>query len=382
LESGSKEVRVVAIECLGAAPEDLSYLVEQVAAKAHEVRQAAYNALASMDEEGAVNVLLKAMAGPDRRLASDGLCRSSNDTVLSAILETAEAELADLRKNKDKKSIGENTQRLILLLNCLGGRQDTKSEALLLKVFAQRDDLAKIKGDVCSGSDLNSAIVQLMVLGTKKLGAALVDAQATLPPEDLAACFHAAQRTLAPDKVFDIFSPWLAGQSDGKKKKGDPTPGNRDAILNALGQGRHHYYYAKLSQSEEMPSLDPRWLDIAVEIEHLELVHHLIRPGHTAADAFLKKTFAAALKKAKQSSDCHQAVSAMVQAQHPDATDALIAVLEKFGKKVDYYGYWFGHQIVDLPKSAVPRLEALMPSLSERNADNLMGYIQQLREKP
>src|SRR4051794_17529236 len=42
LEDGSKEVRVAAVECLGGSPEDLSYLVEQVSAKAKEVRAAAY----------------------------------------------------------------------------------------------------------------------------------------------------------------------------------------------------------------------------------------------------------------------------------------------------------------------------------------------------
>ena len=45
LDDGSKEVKVVAIECLGAEPDDLSYLIEQAAAKAQEVRQAAYRAL-------------------------------------------------------------------------------------------------------------------------------------------------------------------------------------------------------------------------------------------------------------------------------------------------------------------------------------------------
>ena len=111
-------------------------------------------------------------------------------------------------------------------------------------------------------------------------------------------------------------------------------------------------------------------------------MRQLIGPGHLAANAFLQKTFSEILKTAKQPHDCHEVVAAMIHAGHPEATDAYIAVLEEFGKKTDYFGYWFGSLIVDLPKSALPRLEALIPSLNDKVADSLLGYMQQLREKP
>ena len=41
LDEGSKEVRIAAIGCLGDSPDDLPFLLEQVKAKAKEVRTAA-----------------------------------------------------------------------------------------------------------------------------------------------------------------------------------------------------------------------------------------------------------------------------------------------------------------------------------------------------
>jgi hypothetical protein len=70
----------------------------------------------------------------------------------------------------------------------------------------------------------------------------------------------------------------------------------------------------------------------------------------------------------------------MVYGAHPEATDAFIAAFEK-QKKNDYYAYWFAHLIPDLPKSALPRLEALVPTLGDRAADSVLDYIQQLRDK-
>ncbi len=182
LDSGSKEVKIVAIACLGAEPDDLSYLLEQASAKAQEVRQAAYWALAKINDDAAVAVLQKALGGKDLDLAASALGASRSNKLLRYLIAAAEGELAALRKLKDKKEIGPKFSRIISLINCLAGREDQESEAFLLKLFAQRDELAKIKGGVStvgSASDLNSAVVQLLAKGTKTLRTTLAEAQAS-----------------------------------------------------------------------------------------------------------------------------------------------------------------------------------------------------------
>jgi hypothetical protein len=386
LDSGSKEMKVVAVECLGAAPDDLSYLLEQAAAKAADVRQAAYRALATIDDDAAVAALQKALGGKDLGLAAAALPHSRNAKLLKHVIAEAGAEIAALPTTKDKQERGERAHRALLLIESLAGRDDRESEAFLLKLFAQRDELAKIKGIInpYTPPDFNSAVVHVMERGSKKLRTALVDAHASLPAPDLWTCFQTARRLLPADKLYALFSPYLTAKVDEQKKQPDQAWAKREAILDGLGVHKpafNNLKYRPTNPTEEPPPLDPRWLDLAVRLKDLPLVTRLIRPGHSAANAFLAETFRATFAKAKQLLDCQDVVLAMIQAQHPEAPEAYLAVLEKFGKKTDYYGY-FVTLIADLPKSAIPRLEALVPNLSEKMSDTLLEYIQKLRDKP
>jgi hypothetical protein len=379
LDSGSKEVRVVAIECLGAAADDLSYLIEQASAKAQEVRQAAYVALAAVDHADAVAVLQKAAGGKDLELAVEALQKCGSAKLLDYLLAEADQELSVLPRTKDKKEVSKKVARIQSLVQCLDGRQDTKSEAFILELFGQGAALEKVKGDTVSGSDINATAVRLMADGTKNLQTQLAESHAQVNAEAIGLCFQAARRAFTAQKVFELFSPYLTADSGGKKKR-DPNTAKSEALCGALG-GRYVYgsYYVDPEVDQE-PPLDPRWLDAAVGMKNLSLVRCLIRRGHAGANAFLSETFAAVLKKAKSLNDCHEVVAAMVHAQHPEATDAFIAAFEK-QKKHDYYSYWYYPLVLELPKSAVPKLEAMIPNLSDKTADTLLGYIQQLRDK-
>jgi hypothetical protein len=380
LDSGSKEVKIVAIACLGADRDDLSYLLEQAKAKAQEVRRAAYEALAASDDGAALAVLRQAMTGKELDLASDALAKSRNPKLLAALIEAAESELAALRKSKVKKEISAKIDRLMTLINCLSGREDKETTAFLAKVFAQRDELVKIKGDAASGSDLNTTVARIMADGSTALRTMLVEAHASLSVDDLSWSFQAARYALPPEKVYAIFSPYLTAREEKKKKPGGAAGAKQGAILGVVCQNAYYYHHGWYD-AEKAPPLDPRWLDLAVEMKNLDLVSHLIRPGHAAAHAFLTENFRGMLKKVKHVHEYYQVVTCMIRGEHPEATDAVIALVEKFGKKANYLGYWFGSLIVDLPKSALPRLEALLPTLDEKVADSLLGYIQQLREK-
>jgi hypothetical protein len=379
LDSGSKEMKVVAVECLGAEKEDLAILIEQAGARAQEVRQAAYLALASVNDDAAVAVLEKAMTGKELEIAAHSLQRSRNAKLLGYIIAGADQEIAGLAAMKDKKEIGQKIGRIRMLLWCLQGRDDKDSEAFLLKLFGMRDDLAKIKGTDASGVDLNQQIVQLMTNASENARRTLAEAHEKLTAEELGNAFHAARTSLPADKVFAMFSPYITAKVDEKKKKSDAVA-KRDRVCEAIGAHRYHYY--QRWQDASLPALDPRWLDIAVETANLGMIYQLARPGNAAANAFLKTTFDALFKKAKSLDECHQVVAAMVHSAHPEATDAFLACMEKFAsKKTPYYGFWFAHLIADLPRSAIPRVEAIVASLPENIADSVIGYLQQLRDK-
>lgn len=379
LESGSKEVKLAAISCLGSRVEDLRYLLEQTASKSREVRQAAYQALAALDAGDAVAALEKVLAGKDLDLAAGALKASRSERLVRAAIAAAEVEMAALPKTKDKKEAGARLGRLASLARGLGGRADSASQTFVIKLFSQREALAKVKGEPLSGADLNSAVVALMEQGPPELKRALAAAHASLPPEELSAAFWAARDVLPPEEVFEAFSPYLTAKVDEKRKQRDPAWARREALREEL------VIYGPLSgqpmEAKKTPPLDPRWLDLAVDLGWLDVVQSLGRPEHAATERFLSDTLKATLKASKSLNDCYNVVEAMAHVGHPDATDAFVTALNKHGGKTDPHTYWFARIIPMLPASAVPRIEALLSKLPDRVAEEFARYLHQLREK-
>ena len=61
LDEGSKEVKIVAIECLGDSDDDLSFLLEQASARAKDVRAAAFLSLSRLKSAEAKALLMKTL---------------------------------------------------------------------------------------------------------------------------------------------------------------------------------------------------------------------------------------------------------------------------------------------------------------------------------
>jgi hypothetical protein len=375
LEEGSKEVKVVAIECLGGDDANLSFLIEQAGAKAQDVRQAAYTALACSNDASAVAVLLKAISGKDLELAVPALADCHNTKVVGHLLKEAESGVAEAMALKDKKAVNPLLLRIRLLLRCLQGRTDAAVDGFLLTLFEQRPRLEKIKGSSISGSDINEDVVELMANASKKLKTQLAEAHASLTDLELSHAFSAAREVLSTEKVFAEFSPYVTAKSPAKKKT---TAARREAICEQLSED----HFVMRGNREDLGPLDPRWLDVAVDLENVGMVRALFRPDHARAAAFLKQSFEEALRKARSLHECDETLGALVVTGHPDATDAVSRCLVKFGSKKDFYfDWWFTQRIAELPKSAIPVLEPLVPMLTARLADAVVSGLQQLRSR-
>jgi hypothetical protein len=377
LDAGSKEVKVAAIACLGGADDDLSYLIEQASAKAQDVRAAAYEALATIDDPAAVAVLGKAINGKDWTLAAHAINRNKAGSLTNMLVTALASGVAALAKLKDKKQAGQEVRRLAALIGALPTVEHKTADALTLDLFNRRAELAKIKGDTfSSGADLVEAVIRRMAGGPKPLQVALAHAHAELDAGSLGEAFKAARQALPSAEVYDLFGPYLTAGGAGKKS---PAEAKCVAIIDALGIHDIYWYQYR---NDNRPPLDPRWLDLAIRIKRVDLVHAIGQPGHRATEAFLQAEFDRLCKTAKSHDVLHGVVTAMVYLRHPKAADALLASYGKSIGKANSFSYWYYQLIPELPKTAIPQLEAIIPKLKDRQLDHWVNAVQELRDKP
>ena len=388
LNEGSKEMRVVAVECLGTSDDDLVYLLEQTRSKAKEVGAAALGALLRAGAKSAdvITALKKAIAGADLQLIASRVKQCSLPEIRNYALEQAEQQLAEVLMLKDKTLQGPAVNRLQQLVSTLDERSDPKAEAFLLRCFEHADALAMIKSEP-SGADLNELVAHLLSQGTATMQSRLVAVHKTLSGRRLLSALFAARATMTPAEFYEQFSPLLKGLVDKRTKKNSAEHDCSQALLAVLNSDSNvlPYFrrpwmdgraYVQQPRARSLPELDPRWLDAAVNAGSVALVCLLARPGHSAANRLLSEQLARA-------KDPHELLRAMVRIQHPEAIDALIAALkdQAKGKYHHYLGYWYGPMIADLPRSALARIEELLPTLPDKMVDQLMEHVVALKDK-
>jgi hypothetical protein len=278
--------------------------------------------------------------------------------------------------------------RLEQLVLCLEERADAAAEAFVLRCFGHAAAFAAIKSDP-SGSDLNELVAHVLSRDTPKMQQQLVAAHKTLTGGMLPPAIVAARATMTSQEFFQEFSPWLKGLAAKRSKKTAADHERVTFLLAALGSSEDDRYLyrhwmgviraAPSRAAAPLTELDPRWLDAAVEAQCVELVCQLARPNHAATNQFLSAQLAAA----KKPHDGLAVLQTMVRIGHPDAADALIAALKKQAKETTHYylSYWYGPMIAHLPRSALPKLEELLPTLPEKMVDQLMESVLALKNR-
>ncbi len=98
-----------------------------------------------------------------------------------------------------------------------------------------------------------------------------------------------------PAEVFKLFSPYLTAKVNEKKKLADPAFAKREALVDLLMQTREPWgsksFGPDFGELDFEVNLDPQWLDLAVSLSRIDLVHALATPGHAAANVLLAKLF-------------------------------------------------------------------------------------------
>jgi HEAT repeat protein len=383
LEDGSKEMKVVAMECLGDSPEDLSFLLEQAGAKAKEVRTAALKSLAKLNEPEAVEALKKAAKGNDLDITVEPLRAQRNPQLLKFLIDECQQTLESVLKMKDKKAAEKNVHRLQALVQCLDGRDDPETEKQVLSLFGRRAEIAKLPW----GENVNETVLNALANGSPKMRNTLIEMHAALPPEHLSLALHAAVESRTPAQVFELFSPYLTAKVDEKKKSRDPAWVKRGAIIDHVG----NRYTRSIDLDDDVEfneenraeaEWDPRWLDVAVKHDLQDLVFRMARPGHAGCNALLKKCYEEELARKKGGHNLSEVVGTMIRVEHPEATACAIGTLKVMNKALDTWGVrWFARNLPDLPAESIAEFDALIPTLDERIVDCMLAYVEALRTK-
>jgi hypothetical protein len=393
LDLGSKEVKIAAIECLGDSPGDLSYLLEQARSRTKDVRAAALLALGRSSEPDAVAAVMAALRGKDFLLAVRPIQDSKNAELSRLALLEAQQQFTRLIGGKEKaaKAPSQLVERMMALLDCLRWSTDEAAGDWLVLAFEARKRLAAIKGHHPSGQDVELKLAEIMSTGPTKAGRLLADSHASLPVDALGHAFIAGVRSYSPQRVYDMFSRFLMGRAGERKRKNDPSLAREEAVANAILHGEIEP--ANHDQSDEQRQsaldLDPRWLDLAVECEHLELAMHLAKPEHLPLIAFLEREFRRhfdaggdVLDNLIRTHDLGQILATMVRIGHPSAVALVEAMFRKCAKDHMYHTPYFLSYIVGrLPKEAHAVLEPLVPLLPSKAASVLIDGLDELKMK-
>lgn len=385
LEEGSKDMRVAAISCLGASPQDLTFLMEQAKARSKDIRSAALKGLGRNRSSEALATLQECIEGKDLVLAVPALQTSDSPVILASLIHAVrhQSEAILEGKEKDKKKLAPKVSRLILLLKCLLGRTDDGTRDVCTALFSARSQWLAVKSEP-GGEDVIDMLAQVLENGSTEMRQLLVDAHAELPPELLSRAFSAALEIGDPEQTFDRFSPYLTKPSANKsRRKGRSEYAQAIAeVFHGMHRGRFGEGDFHTQHQQKLAGLSPRWLDLVVEIGDQDLTMLLARPGHPLIEQALYNIFHNSLASGKSIYDMMHIVELMLRLQHPEAEDAVMASIQKFTKSTYYHFGWFGRLIPKLSKeTAVPKLEALLPTLPEKVSAQLIDYVVELKNQ-
>lgn len=356
LDSASKEVKVAAIECLGDSPDDLSYLMEQSRARNKEVRAAALLALSRLDSPEINSLLVKALQGKDIALLVRAAEVNRNVVLVEHGRTLASEQLPMLVKQKDKSKQKEEVNRFMLLLRIASAIKSLKTESFLISVLQQTDIFGQIGSDP-GGEDIAMLAVELLAEGSDAAVNFLIQNHYNLPADSFGTIFNAARRVLDPSSLFDTFSSFLKPLA---KKSAAGTTRFRRLHECLIGNRRYFAVLGELPETNsDLPDFDPRWVELAIELDLQGIVYANPIIGHRPTHDYLTKQWNQATSK-KTAYDAPAIALTMLQCQHPDAESLIVARIAEMAKrKSDYETNQWCHLASSLPASSLPQLESI-----------------------
>ncbi|QDS99212.1 hypothetical protein [Adhaeretor mobilis] len=387
-DSGSKEMKIAALCCLGDSKKDLPHLLDQIKAKAKDVRRVVLDRLSLFKGKEVDNVFEQAICSGDVDLVVKPIRETRNTRILAIAQQQTKTCFDDLLKAKEKKKRESLVNRLDVLISCFYGRNEKSTSDMLLGLFNGREKLTAIIG----GDTLLESLCSVMVsTGDKKLLLVVADIHSTLDDEATNAFLSSVVAVLVtrtPKQAFDE----LRGYYDGTKGSRRSKKGQREIVASLLGSDSRDHTYGYFLEchggdvNKEMLSKakwDPRWIDLAIETEDVEVVCRLANAKHKTAGDFLVSWVQSRGHKLDGWESTH-ALEKLIEMKHKQAPELLLAtIIAASKKKNNHYGisYWLFPLISKLPKSATKKVESALEGLSESYIDQITPHLVTLKQK-
>ncbi len=376
LSTGSAEVKIAAIQCLGDSSEDLSYLIEQSKAKAKDLRGAAYHALCKLPNAEALEVLVKAIDGKDSELVARSIGKQKPANLVAKSLERLKLQIPLLGSIKDKNKQGDAVSKVLDLLAIVEHEVSPEVEKFMKETFESASSIHKIKSTP-SGADIIEQIVLVLMRASDASTRYLIDRRDDLPVGLFRELFEESLEKLKPKELFKIFSPYVYPK--GAKKNSNEMQ-RHEAITEELRSSQGRYWMWTTDTSKKHP-IDIGWLDLAIENDDIFTVTDLAETKHAKSAKYLNEKRAD--KRLKDHEGDLELTSALIRIGQPDAAVLVIDKLKSMiGKKgySNHYGWINLASRLDI--EMVPRLEELFsdPKLPKQWGDQLLDAINTIRE--
>lgn len=312
LSSGSPDVKIAAIKCLGDSPDDLSYLIDQSKAKAKDVRQAAYHSLCKTSHADALQVLTNAMDGKDLGILANAVRHCKPTKLIEIALDRAQKLFVEISAIKDKKKQGEAVARLLDLLTIIRNEISPAAAAFLQQCIEATTSLEKIKSTP-SGLDVVESAVEALAEGGGPAGIKfIIEQRDKVHDGSFATVFDAAFESLSPKDFYKTFSPYM----NRSAKKNSPEYHKFEMVRAGL-MDDFGFHYRWMSNEPKKP-VDIAWLNDAIAADDLELVLSLAQSKHAGTIKYIDSKLANPKALAKVDWDI---ASAMLTIGHPKATE-------------------------------------------------------------
>ncbi|MCB1099944.1 MAG: HEAT repeat domain-containing protein [Verrucomicrobiae bacterium] len=394
-ESGSKEVKVAAIACLGNSDDDLPILKEQASAKNKEVRAAAYEALATTGSAEGAELIKTALVGNDIDQAICAVRRNPSASLRTFLIDESCARFDALIAGEvGKKDADAELNRLHKFVQCISGSTDPKAVKLLRKIVEQKDEfetslkqagISRLKTEGLFAGVIY-ALLHSGDTASRKLLADLALAPDCTDFEGLNACIAAIFLTCKPPEAFEKLSGWLVPPATDRTGRANKTESNRRAksstleeFFQALCTNRRYFGYRLNASIEEFGkiTLDRGWLELAISLKNDELIVAIaLHFGKTeqATIALLD-----VLDRASTEHEQECVLNAMFTLNMAEATDKLIEAINQRARNAKgkrSYGYYDLLRLVEaVPQAEKKRIEELIPTLPDDIADAVSSYL-------